>query len=417
MDKYEKVTRGILIIIIVLMAIFSSINARDKRIKMEQKKESEVKVEMTDNYNLNLIKLINKKENVNYLISPYNIEIALNMLREGSSGKTKEEIDKVIGNRKINDVSIKDKVSIANALFVKDIYKKDVKKDFTDILNNKYKSEILYDKYETPKVINDWVYNKTNKMIDKLIDRIDNDFVMGLASALAIDVKWQSSFECQNTSEEKFTKEDNKIMLSEMMHKTYENNAKYFKTDLSEGIILPYDTEGNIELEFVGILPNSKVNEYVNKLTMEELNNIFKNTKEASNKVHIHLSLPRFTYSYDVNDFKKVLNDLGIKEAFSPSDANFKKMIEIDENVYVGEAIHKTKIELSEKGTKAAAVTGFIMYKNSAALDQQNYEDIFVEFNKPFVYMIREKNTGEILFFGTVFEPNKWKSSTCSNVE
>ena len=91
-------------------------------------------------------------------------------------------------------------------------------------------------------------------------------------------------------------------------------------------------------------------------------------------------------------------------------------MIEIKENVYVGEAVHKTKIELNEMGTKAAAVTYFGMFKATAMLEK-DYEEINIKFNKPFVYMIRESNTGELLFFGTVFEPNEWKGTTCSNQE
>ena len=89
-------------------------------------------------------------------------------------------------------------------------------------------------------------------------------------------------------------------------------------------------------------------------------------------------------------------------------------MIEIDENVYVGEAVHKTRIELNEKGTKAAAVTYFGMFKNAMEIEN-DYEEVDIKFNKPFIYLIREKNTSELLFFGTVFEPNKWEGMTCSN--
>ena len=84
-----------------------------------------------------------------------------------------------------------------------------------------------------------------------------------------------------------------------------------------------------------------------------------------------------------------------------------------DTNLYVNTAIHKTKIELNEKGTKAAAVTYFGLDKATAV--RPDYEVRNIVFNKPFVYIIREKNTGEILFFGTVYEPNIWNGSTCEN--
>ena len=109
-----------------------------------------------------------------------------------------------------------------------------------------------------------------------------------------------------------------------------------------------------------------------------------------------------------------MLKNLGINEAFDEDNANFTKMIEIKDNVYVGEAIHKTHIEVSESGTKAAAVTYFGMYSKSS-VEPRPDEIIVIKFNKPFAYMIREKNSGEVLFFGTVYEPNVWKGTTCSN--
>lgn len=414
MSKKERIKRSIIIVVIMVVAFLSIMNSRQKRVVKNKEKEQEV--ELVGNYNTDIIKIVNAiNKDSNYLISPYNIEIALNMLREGADGKTKEELDKVLGNRKINDVSIKDKLNIANAIFIKDSYKNNVKKDYVSILDKNYQAEILYDKFDTPDVINNWVKKKTNQMIPKVIDRIDKDFVMGLASALALDVKWKTPFECNNTREEEFINGNSKTKV-EMMHQTYKYDAKYLKNDDIEGIILPYETNDKSELEFIAILPKDGVNNYVNNLTEEKLNNITKDAKEATSKLHINLSLPRFTYSYEVEDFIDVLKKLGIKEAFDKDLANFKKMIELDENVYVGEAIHKTKIELNEKGTKAAAVTYFGMFKATGMIEK-DFEEVNIIFNKPFIYMIREKMTNEILFFGEVMEPNIWKGTTCSNVE
>ena len=410
METNKKKEKIIVILGVIIVILIGGLIGKMLDKKEEEKKPTPAGI--TGNFNVDIIKNTYIKDN--YLISPYNIEIALNMLREGADGKTKEEIDKVIGNREINVVSIKDKLNIANAIFIKDEYKNDVKKDFISILDSKYKSELLYDKFEKPDVINNWVKEKTNGMIDKILDRMNVDYVMGLASALALDLDWNSSFECNNTREEDFVKDDNSKMKIEMMHQTYKYNAKYLKNDEVEGIILPYDTEDDTkEIEFVALLPKNGVDNYISNLTADKLNNLFNNVTLASNQMHINLSLPRFTYNYEVNDFINVLKNMGIKEAFDKVLADFTKMIVIDQNVYVGEAIHKTKIELNEKGTKAAAVTYFGMYKATGMIEK-DYEEINIKFNKPFIYMIREKNTGEILFFGTVFEPNEWKGTTCS---
>lgn len=408
--RRETIGRNIIFVGAILIALSLFMLLRNRV------KEEEINVKLVGTYNVDIIKQTYKNaKNNNYLISPYNIEIALNMLREGANGNTKDEIDKVIGKRKINDISIKDKLSIANAVFIKDDYKDNVKKDFINVLKNNYQADILYDKFINPDVINNWVNEKTNNMIPKLLDKMDKDYVMGLASALAMDVEWVNSFECDSTREEEFINGNSKLKV-EMMHQTYEGAAKYIKNDEVEGIELPYITDENTDLSFIALLPKDGVNNYISNLTIDKLNGNYEE-KVASNKLHINLSLPRFSYDYNVDDFIEVLKDMGINTSFDKYLADFKKMVELEnENVYVGEAIHKTRIELGEKGTKAAAVTYFGMFKATGMIER-DYEEININFNKPFVYMIKENKTGEILFFGTVFEPNTWKGTTCSNQE
>lgn len=410
MSRYEKIKRSIIIIVIIIIAIFSSMNARERRIKKENEKKE---VKIMEEYNSDIIRTTFEEKN--YLISPYNIKMALNMLKEGADGNTKVEIEKVIGNEKINNINIKNKLSVANAIFIKNDFKSSVKKEFTNIMNNKYHSEIIYDDFKTPKVINDWVNKKTNGMIDKVLDKMDENSIMGIASALALDIEWLDKFNCSDTKKEEFTKIDNSKINTIMMRQTYESNAKYIKGDKEEGIIIPYNTEtSDVELEFVGLLPKNNITDYVRNIDINKINDLIKNARETNDKLHVILSLPRFSYSYEVEDFISSLKKMGINDVFSPELANLSKILDTS-GIYVGDAIHKTKIDLNEDGTKASAVTYFnIMYKG-APLFEQNYEEINLVFNKPFVYMIREKNTGEILFFGTVYEPSAWKGKVCSN--
>lgn len=376
--------------------------------KEEMKPIEEKEVTLNNEFNIDLIKLVHEKNN--YLISPYSIEIALNMMRDGASGETKKELDKVLGNRKINFLSLKDKLSVSNGIFIKDIYKDKIKKSYLDNIKENYDGDILVDKFSTPKLINDWVNQKTNGMIPKILDQLSDDFVLGLANAIALDVKWQSEFECNNTREEKFNLINNQTKSVEMMHETYRNgHAKYLKNDEVTGIILPYEESDNINLEFMAIMPND-LDSYINNLTQDKLNKTLEDFKVIIDDEEVNLSLPRFTYEYEIKNFIDILNKMGINSAFNTS-ADFSNMIDLN-TVYFDTAIHKTKIELNEKGTKAAAVTYFGM-KNFMALPAKKQIDI--KFNKPFVYMIREANTNEILFWGTVFEPNSWKGSTCNS--
>ena len=415
--------------IIVLILLIIGIGMLNKRLKSKEENNNSHTPVKTTEYNLKLIKTVNQNKNENYLISPYSIEIALSLLKAGADGNTLTEIENVIGNREINDVTIKDHVGVANAAFIKEEYKKYVLDSYLKTLTNNYHSEILYDEFATPKLINAWVEEKTNGMIDKILDDIDKDFILGLANAIAIDVEWSSPFECNLTKEQAFTKIDGTKYNVEMMHKTLEYSGyKYLESDDAKGVIIPYksynkttgkeDYDDENYLEFIAILPNDNINSYINELDNNKLSALLSSGKEVSNKFEIDLSLPRFKYDYELGDFKEVLKSLGIKDACDEELANFTKIMprsaEIP-NLYVGEAIHKTHIDLNEKGTKAAAVTYFGVFKSSGISKEK--EKVSIVFDKPFIYMIRDHKTNELLFFGTVYEPNEWQGTTCTEEE
>lgn len=416
----------VIISLILLILLVAGVLIVMKNHKSNNQEVQDIEYVMGE-FNLNLIKTVNSGKNENYLISPYSIEIALNILREGADGNTLSEIDNVIGNRSINDVSIKDRVSIANAAFIKNQYKKYVLDSYSKVLTTKYNSEILYDDFATPKVINDWVDKKTNGMIKELLSKINKDYVLGLANALAIDVLWDSPFSCEQTTSQKFSKANGTKVNVEMMHKTLEyGNYKYLKSDDAVGVIIPYKKydaktgeesfDNGSELEFMAILPNDNLHNYINSLSQEKITALEATSKEVSDDFEIELSLPRFKYDYDLKDFKEVLINMGIKDAFDEDNANFTKMMILSDeipNLYVGEAIHKTHIDLNEKGTKAAAVTYFGMFKATGVFKEK--EKATVTLDRPFMYMIRDAKTKELLFFGTVYEPNKWTGSTCAS--
>lgn len=407
MDKKSWIIVFIAVIILIIVGMFLF---QDKKIEQEMNNDLESNIEINGDFVFDLTRIVHDKKN--YLISPYSIQIALAMLRDGLDNNSKLEIEKVIGNKKINIINLKDKLNIANALFLKNEYKNSILDSYYNNLKNNYNADVLYDNFETPKVINDWVNEKTSGMIKKILETIDSDFVFGLANAIMLDVKWNSKFECNLTKSEEFTKIDNSKIYVEMMHQSFKSNLyKYIDTNEVLGIILPYEIDSNIE--FIGLLPKD-INAFINNLSTEKLNNILSSSKEIKDKEKLELAIPRFDYEYEIEDLIKVLRKLGINDVFNPSKADLSKAFNLNNtgNLYVDTAIHKTKIELGENGTKAAAVTYFGI-KNTAVLpDDERVIDI--TFNKPFVYIIRDKNTNEVIFIGSVFEPSLWKGSTCN---
>ncbi len=419
-----------IIIILVLLIVIASLIAYKKIIK----KDNVVDIQTSVNDNLGFdYKVIRETNNLvkneNYLISPLSMGFALKLLDEGADSKTKEEIDKLLNNYKLpNIMNVKDRIGIANLLFIKNQYKNDISNEYINALKEKYSSDLIFDEFITPDKANEWISDKTYGMIKNAIDSLSEDFVLGVANTIAIDVEWKNKFECQNTNSKEFTKVDNTKMQVAMMHG--ENDVYYIENENAKGIIKDYaiydtktnskvfnENENTVALEYIAILPNKDVSEYLKTFDDKELNNLLKTQKRSDSNTDIYYSLPKYTYDYTYDDFQKMLNNLGMNEAFNRDNANFKKMLNSNSllQLFVSKSIHKTHIELSENGTKAAAVTAFLLEKNSAFIGEKN--TIRIEFNKPFIYIIKEKNSDNIWFFGTVYEPIKWEDNkdSCKN--
>lgn len=421
--KNKKILIGILILLIVLAIGLIIVLLPKKGEGTSNKPTTKISFidDKTNDFNIRLLQYANSANpNKNYLISPYSIEMALAMVKEGANGDTLKQIEDIIGNRNINNIA-NSNIKVSNGIFIKDTYKKIIDAKYNKTLKNKFKSEVLYDAFKSPDAINKWVNQKTDGMIPKLMDDISDDFVLALVNAIAIDVKWQSKFECNKTYSEEFTKKDNSKLKVEMMHETYSNEAyKYIKNDDVEGVILPYEEGTN--LEFIA-LKAKNIDNFINGLNSDKLNKTIDSAKSASNKTKINLSLPRFTYDYDFAEFKQTLNSMGMNNMFNPKTADFTKIISKDnmiksgiDNLYINKAIHKTHIELSETGTKAAAVTGFTFDKATSSIEN-DIKNIDIKFDRTFMYIIRDANTKEMVFAGVVDSPNKWSGSTCSNNE
>ena len=426
---------SILCIVVLGLGVYAGYKKANKDDKQEAKKDAPVKtVDPKDvNYNERIVKLVNNKVEGNYLISPYSIEIALNMLKDGADGATREQIENAVGTREIPVFTAENRISVVNGAFIKAKYKDYIEKGFYDRLNVR-KAEIIYDEFKTPEKINEWVNKNTYEMIPKILDEIDDKFVLGIANAVAIDVEWGVRWRCEETRSMEFTKTDGSKMKTEMMHTELKaGNQYYFEIDGAKGVVLPYDaydSKGELadegegtQLEFVGILPDGNAKDFIANLKNNQLKEIGV-PENSSEKFELYVNLPRFKYEYKLEEFADVLNEMGIEDAFSAQKADFskiiskenvKKLAEDAENIYVSTAIHQTYIDLNEKGTKAAAVTFFGVNYATSAVDPERPVVKIVTFDKPFVYMIRDSKTKEVLFFGVVETPNKWEGSTCSN--
>ena len=345
-------------------------------------------------------------DNENIIYSPLSIETAFSMLNEGAQGETKEELNKLFSNVKINKYENTENLSLANTLFINNNYKSNIKSGYIEKLKEKYNAEINYDDFENPDNINNWVNKNTLGLINKIIDNLNPSMVGILINALAIDIGWMKPFETYSTSGKEFTLIDGSSYLATTMYNTYENYASYYIDDNITAVSLDLKKEGNSELEFVAIMPND-ITKYVENINEEEVNKILNNLTKISsrekvngNTVKLRLSIPRFKYDYSLK-LKEDLQNLGIEKSFT-SDADFSG---IAKDLYISDVLHKANIDFTEKGIKAAAVTALVL-ETSSMKPISEYIDI--DINKPFMYVIRDKKTNDIWFIGVVVKPNSW---------
>lgn len=405
---------AIIISLIIIIAIISVILNRSTQDKNKENNilsstESENKQTGTD-FTMQFLQLENNKQNMIY--SPLSIKYALNMLNEGANGNTKTQIENLIGSLSLTKYNNIDEVlSLANSAYIRDTYSKDIKEEYIKTLNDKYNAEINYDSFNNANNINKWIENKTLGIIKNMIDDevVQNPYTqMLLINALAIDMEWQEPFE-DNTYGEKFYLADGSQMNATMMHKeTKSDNISYYKDQNTTVLTMDLKKYDDTQLEFIAIMPEENLSSYIEEFSTEDLNNIMEKTTLASKTNNgLEITIPRFSFEYNLK-LKEDLKKLGITDAFDINLADFSNMA--NEKLFVSDALHKADIDFTEKGIKAAAVTAMIL-QNTAIIEEPTSLEV-IKIDKPFMYFIQDKNTKEIWFVGTVYEPDSWEEDS-----
>lgn len=404
-NKIVFIILAILVIILVGLSIIMNKN-NEKKNEKKPHVPNEVKI---DGFTYSFLKMEANKENMVY--SPLSIKYALSMLNDGASGNTKDEITKVIGEEMPTKYDNIDKVlSLANSVFVRDTYKEFVENKYIDALKDKYNAELFYDNFKNADNINNWIEEKTFNIIKDMLKDSDvqnPDLEMVLVNALAIDMEWMYEFEAKNTSGKTFYKDNGEESLVAMMHESNSiNSYKFFKDENYSAVTIPLKDYNGTQLEFVAVMPtDEELHSFITNDDFDsKLTNILSGLHSVNENQELSISLPRFEFDFNLNlvdDLKK----LGIKDAFDDYSANFSNMSK--KGLFVGDAKHKADIKLSEKGIKAAAVTVIMMFDKSAMPVEKDY--VYLNFNKPFMFLIRDAKNEEVWFSGTVYEPVLWE--------
>lgn len=345
----------------------------------------------------------------NTFISPLSVSQALGMTYNGAAGATAQEMANVLGyaelsSETINETSNKlrtslldaDKTisfSIANSIW----YRNDFIINPTFVATNAtYYNSITqgldFSQAEASKnTINKWVNTQTRGKIPTIVDEIKPDNVMFLINAVYFKGTWKYTFNKNATTTQAFYNNGTEEIWAPMM--TQECSLGYYSSSTFSAAELPY---GNGHFSMVVILPNDgqTLANIVSSLDAESWDAMIADIDTTAVKLY----LPKFKNECDLT-LNQTLIDLGMPLAFTDL-ADFSNM-GTPSNLCISKVKHKTFIEVSEEGTEAAAVTSVTMDLTSVGPDPKpNYMTFRVD--KPFIYAIREKDTGAIVFIGQV---------------
>lgn len=269
---------------------------------------------------------------------------------------------------------------------------------FLDILAQHYGAgmyllDFTVDPMACRDTINDWVEDKTEGRIEDLIpeDVITELTRLVLVNAIYFNAAWRSPFDQDATSDGAFHLSGGSTTTVPLMYQ--EASFGYAAGNGWQAVEMPYDGE---ELSMVVILPESgRFADIESGLDTDFLGTLLTSISNA----RLALTMPKFTFTSSFT-LKDMLVSLGMVDAFSFGAADFSGM-DGSRNLYIGAVIHKAFVDVNEAGTEAAAATAVIMdFGTSLPPDP-----IAVTVDRPFIFLIRDLQTGAILFVGRVMTP------------
>ncbi|KAK6167796.1 hypothetical protein SNE40_021739 [Patella caerulea] len=352
--------------------------------------------------------------NKNLIISPFSVFTALAMTSLGSKGQTTDEIYKALNIESLGDdvhhafqyyTSLLQgltnvTLNNANGMFVRPGTQ--LLSDFSNKMKTYYDAKAQEFDFSNPKgpeaPINDWVSKQTAGMIKDFLapGSIDGSTVMWLINAIYFQGTWKSVFDERLTRKQKFHIDSTTSVDVDMMSvheqmfnykrlgnlKTTVMELPYVGDRYSMFILLPDAIEGLAALE--------------SGLDAQALDSAIQNLDQRR---FFTLAMPKVKIESELQ-LKKSLNLLGVQDLFDPLSSDLSG-ITGDLGLFVDEAIQKAVIEINERGTKAAAVTGFGI-KALAIIQTQH-----VTINHPYMFVLRDTVTGVNLFHGRYTDPRE----------
>ena len=370
-------------------------------------------VKGNNQFAIELYKKLAQGKSTNFFVSPYSVSSALAMTYAGAKGATAREMSRVLhftptqlhqDNKlladhfdKINRKGLK--LKVANSLWAEKTQK--FLPAYLTLNNKYYKAKVsnldFKSKPERSRlIINKWVEGKTNKKIKNLIPKglINQTTRLVLTNAIYFKGDWKYIFKKSQTKKMLFIAGNKRFPGTKFMR--MQRRFRYTENKQLQAIELPYKDD---KMSLLVLLPKNKggIQEVEKQLSAQKLAQLM----DDSFYTKVKLSLPKFKMTIS-SKLKAPLKQLGMKTAFS-NQADFTGMTKHSE-LKISEVVHKAFVEVNEKGTEAAAATAVIMRTKSASVRRSVPPKIF-KADHPFIFIIKDNQTGSILFIGKLENP------------
>lgn len=341
------------------------------------------------------------------LISPVSVLNALGMVANGAGGDTLKQLETAAGMslNQLNDFLYTYRmslpaaykscaVSLANSAWIREDFR--VEDDFLRSCVNYYGAEMYRSAFDGSLVtdLNRWVSQKTDGMIDRLLEQAPDALTMlYLVNAACFDARWDTPYtKADLRTGLPFTAADGTRQTADYLTGT---ESIYLSGNNVTGFVKPYDGG---KYAFVALLPDEGVTlaDYLENLTGEHLYKLITDHRSAD----VQVSIPKFNAQSEL-ELEEPLKDMGITDLFNVSAADLRSIgsAPSGNNLYVFSVLHKTYLELDENGTKAAAAT---VVEASAGAAPPSEDVKTVTLDRPFLYMIVDTHACVPLFMGTV---------------
>jgi serpin B len=341
----------------------------------------------------------------NVFISPLSASMALGMALNGAAGVTGDEMRHALGfgdapQQSINEgyrgliellrgLDRRTELRVANAIF----YRRDFpfEQPFLETGKSYFDASIQGLDFNAPAsrgTINTWVSRATNAKIPTIVDQIDPNDVMFLINAVYFKGTWRSRFDPRATADAPFHAIGGASQPMKLMHRAAA--FRYLETADFQAVDLPY---GNSAFTMTVVLPKAgkDVNALVASLTEVSWSNVIGRLAEAE----VDLYLPKLRLEYE-RKLNGDLQALGMRVAFQPRVADFTRMSPLGRELFISYVKQKTFVDIYEEGTEAAAATVVGFAVTSAPVRS------LMRIDRPFVFAIRERFSGTILFIGKI---------------